>query len=312
MSRFLKEFGVLFFLLVSLVVAYGFFCDFFFRNEDYYDKLYKPAWILSQKDQKFDFAVLGSSRAYSAFDMNLLDSITGRSWINLGANGSGLAENYMAFHLFLKRNKVDKLLLQIDADVLAGQAHEKNKIHSYSFLPYWKDSVIRNVLTREIEPLSGPVVNLFPQIRYFYFNKYFSPKEVVRRLMIHKKAEDTLDRLLGAEPFDEKSLSIGRPIEKENRDALVDYEVNPYLTKIVELARENGVDILFFTAPIYYGKMDEVLSFSKKSGYEVLLPEANLQQDESLYSDTWHLNEKGRRIYTLHLAESLESVISLQ
>lgn len=312
MRRFLRKIGVLSFLSIAFILAYGTFCDQFFSDEAYFDKDYKPAWVLSQNSLEVDFAVLGSSRAFSAFDMNLMEKITGKSWINLGANGSGLAENFMALHLFLKRNKVGTVLIQIDVEVLVGAAHEKNKIHPYSFLPYWTDSVVRSVLVREIEPLSSPVLRLTPQLRYFYFNKYFSPKEIVRRLMIGGNSGEALSRLLGAEPLDQRSLSSGGGVKKENRAVITDYTINPYLSKILELTRENDVEVVFFTAPIYFGKLDEVVSFGQETGYEVLLPDIRLQQDESLFSDTSHLNEKGRRIYTLHLAECIQSVISTQ
>lgn len=307
MGKFLKEFGVIFLWFISFILAYGYFCDFFFTQEKFFDKKYKPAWILSQKDRDVDFAILGSSRAYSAFDMNLLDSITDKKWINLGSNGSGMAENYMAFNHFLKRNIVNTILIQVDVDVLVGNTNEQNRIHPYSFLPYWHDSVVNAVLKKEIKSLDNFLIGAVPQFRYFYFNKYFSPKEIVRRLMINKEPDQTLDRLFGGEPIDERSKKVGVKIKKEKRNHFENFDLNPYLLKIIDLAESRKINILFFTAPIYYGEFDAVISYMEQSDYPTYLPEERLQKDESLYLDTWHLNEKGRRQFTLSFISGIAS-----
>lgn len=299
MRKFLKEFGVIFFFFFCFILAYLYFCDFFFSKEEYFDKKYKPAWILSQKEKDVDYAILGSSRAYGAFDMNLLDSLTGKKWINLGSNGSGMAENYMIINHFLKRNKVKTILIQVDGDAFAGDDSEQHRIHPYSFLPYWQDSIIKGVLTKEIKSLDSFLIRAIPQFRYLYYNKYFSPKEIFRRLKINQEPENTLDNLFGGEPIDIRTRAARSNIEKAIKSESAIKDINPYFLKIIDLAKSQNIDLLLFTAPVYYGTFEEIISIDEQFDYQIHLPEDRFQKDETLFSDTWHLNEKGRTLFTL-------------
>ena len=185
-ARFLVKSLIGFLFLLSFVIAYGSFCDTFFSQKQYLDLSEKKQWVLAQEGRSYDYAVLGSSRAYGAFDMNLLDSLTGLNGINLGANGSGFKDNYLVLSLFLKSNQIKNLFLQVDMASLNSKISFSNEFHAFTFMPYWEEGEVREVLKEEIPLLDNPFTTFAPQWRYFFFNKYFSPKEVMRRILLSK------------------------------------------------------------------------------------------------------------------------------
>jgi hypothetical protein len=249
-KQFLLKTGISAGLLLVFVFAYGSFCDFFFTQNENLDLTEKKSWVLAQENGVYDYAILGSSRAFGAVDMNLLDSLTGLNGINIASNGSGFKDNFLVLHLFLRTNAIKKLFLQVDMGSLNSKSSFSNEFHAFTFMPFWEQMEVQEVLKEEIPLLDNPISDMAPQWRYFYFNKYFSPKEVLRRVSLSNPKEDSFTKSKGG---------IGNGVGTQGKAEIKTYELpksaDPedwnYLMKITSMAEAAGIEVLFFTAPRY-------------------------------------------------------------
>lgn len=303
MKQFLLKAGIGAGLLFVFVFAYGSFCDFFFTQKENLDLSEKKSWVLAQENGVYDYAILGSSRAFGAVDMNLLDSLTGRTGINIASNGSGFKDNFLVLHLFLKTNAIKKLFLQVDMGSLNSKAAFSNEFHAFTFLPYWNDSLVRGVLQEELPKLNNNFTNMFPHGRYFYFNKYFSPKEVIRRARLTHLSD----------PYTTTKGGIGGHGMSQPKKEIMTYPLPEtveqedwrYLLQIKKYAESRGIEVVFFAAPRYQDTQETLKSILGSLQNTTYYPEEFDETDSGLFQDQGHLNEYGRSIFTRLLARNL-------
>ncbi|AMQ57495.1 hypothetical protein AO498_13690 [Algoriphagus sanaruensis] len=282
---------------VAFILGYGAFCDYFFQQRQYLDLSEKKQWILAQQGGSYDYAVLGSSRAFGAFDMNLLDSLTGLNGINLGANGSGFKDNYLILSVFLKSNQIKKLFLQVDMASLNSKTSFSNEFHAFTFMPFWEEVEIREVLKEEIPILANPLSSLAPQWRYFYFNKYFSPKEVIRRAKLSEKEGDNYFKSKGGISGKDKNQGE-KQIKTYNLPTIADPVDWNYLIKIISKAEADGIEVVFFTAPRYQDRQEALVELLSILPNLKFFPEDFQISNVSLFVDQGHLSQEGRRQFT--------------
>lgn len=297
MSGFLQKSFLWLGLGTAFILVYGKFCDYFFQQRQYLDLAEKKQWVLAQHSKSYDYAVLGSSRAFGAFDMNLMDCLMGLNGINLGANGSGFKDNYLVISLFLKSNHIKKLFLQIDMASLNSRTSFSNEFHAFTFMPYWKEEEVRKVLREEIPILDNSISDLVPQWRYFYFNKYFSPKEVLRRIQVSKIKRDFYAASKGGIPevdTSQKSGEIKTYQLPKNADP-IDWS---YLMKIKTKAEAAGVEVIFFTAPRFRDSQDDLKKILSSLPNRKIFPDGFDISNQELFYDQGHLSVKGREYFT--------------
>lgn len=290
----------------AFVLGYGSFCDYFFTQRRFLDLTEKKQWILAQEGGMYDYAVLGSSRAFGAFDMNLLDSLTGLNGINLGANGSGFKDNYLVLTLFLKSNQIKKLLLQVDMASLNSKISFSNEFHGFTFIPFWEEEEVRKVLKEEIPLLDNPISAILPQWRYFYFNKYFSPKEVIRRANLSEKAGDNYFKSKGGILGKDK-IQGEKQIKTYNLPTTADPVDWNYLMKIISKAEAEGIEVVFFTAPRYQDQQESLIELLSVLPNPKFFPEYFEISNVSLFIDQGHLSQKGRTIFTRQFGKLFQS-----
>ncbi|WP_339698770.1 hypothetical protein [Algoriphagus aquimarinus] len=295
-------------LLSFFVIGYGAFCDYFFTQKRYLDLSEKKQWVLAQDGGDFDYAVLGSSRAYGAFDMNLLDSLTGMNGINLASNGSGFKDNLLVLNLFLQDNTIDKLFLQVDLGSLNSRESFSNEFHAFTFLPYWEDSIVQEVLRKDIPAFDNRLTSLIPQWRYFYFNKYFSPKEVLRRAELSDSQTDLYTEVKGGM----RSTYIKN--EKRNSefqlypqpDKVDSLDLN-YLSEILSMAKSRNIQTTLFVAPRYQSDHNYLQSVMRQFSVTTVFPLGFDESDQTLFQDQGHLSDFGRFVFTQKFSEKLSN-----
>lgn len=293
-------------LVIAFILGYGAFCDYFFQQKKYLDLSEKKQWLLAQQGGSYDYAVLGSSRAFGAFDMNLLDSLTGWNGINLGSNGSGFKDNYLVLSLFLKSNMVKRLFLQVDMASLNSKVSFSNEFHAFTFMPYWDVPEVREVLKEEIPLLDYPISSMAPQWRYFYFNKYFSPMEVLRRIQVSKIYRDSYTKSKGGILGKGPAQNTGE-IKTYQLPKTADPADWSYLMKVKTKAEDAGVEVIFFTAPRYQDSQEELKSLLSSLPNRKIFPDGFNLSDQILFYDQGHLNEKGRELFTREFSTASNS-----
>ncbi len=310
MIQFLSKIAISAVFLVLFIYGYGSFCDYFFAQDRFLDLSEKKQWVLAQKGNSADYAVLGSSRAYGAFDMVLLDSLTGKKGINLGSNGSGFKDNYLVLTHFLKSNRIKELYLQVDMNSLNSKESFSNEFHAFTFLPYWEDAEVKTVLKEELPVLDNWVSDVFPEWRYFYFNKYFSPKEIARRYLMSSGRHDPYSELKGGMRSSVRLEEVPKvEIGLRKAPEFIDQDDWNYLQTIIQLAEQQEIDLKLFTAPMYLGDHGYLKNAISELGHAQIYPDQSIELNKSLFQDQGHLNSHGRYIYTKSFFEAIKEVI---
>ncbi|MEJ1237898.1 hypothetical protein WBG78_07215 [Chryseolinea sp. T2] len=311
MKHFIRNIAIGVGILIAFIFCWGRFCDWYFAETKYFDdKTNKRAWALKLEDRKYDYGVLGSSRAYSSFDMVSLNSLLGLKGVNLGANGSGYVDNFLVLYLFLANgNVIDTLFLQVDIYSLDSKANFSNAFHTYQFLPYWRDSIVANSLYPYLDAKERLLWEYLPDIRYFKFNKYFSPKEVVRRYQFSKQHVSGFDKTFGGPPgesFEEGGNKMSADREAKER-SFDDLDV-AYLLKIIQLCKANYIYLVAYKAPELSISLKNTSNYSAlQAEIDEMLTQRNVPYiefnevsagDADSFSDPTHLNSRGREAFT--------------
>lgn len=259
----------------------------------------KKQWVLAQEGGDWDYAVLGSSRAFGAFDMKMLDSLTGKRGINIASDGSGFKDNYLILSHFLKSNSIDLLLIQVDEASLNSKESFSNEFHAFRFLPYWEDEKVKVVLKAEIPAFDGVITKIFPYWRYFYFNKYFSPKEVIKRWLKEGNYNDNFIKTAGGKGQNLQSLVGSRSVlTTRTQKRIINQEDLSYLVQLINLARKNEIKVLAFVAPSFSETNDFLKTKLDRIQIPIFFPDNFDKMDLSLFLDKRHLNSKGRNEFT--------------
>lgn len=312
MKHFIKKLFVYIFILLSFITIYGLLCEYLYSGKDLYPGTSKRYWQLSLHNRTYDYAVLGSSRAFSSVDVNMLDSITAQKGINLGLDGSGFKENYITLKLFLlNKNHIKNIYLQVDPYSLMSQKSFSNAFHAYAYLPYWdKDQNIENILQDEV-PYIKKLPFYFPYLSYFIYNNYYSPVQIVKSFL----REDEFCRnpeyncANGNKIFDK---IYGRYNPSQKKGDHLKLAINQsdlfYYKKIIKLAKENNITLQFFTAPAL-----DYFDQEFKSHLDGLKPQSyfeskdNWKKHPEFFANHSHLNYNGRKLFTYEFGEYLES-----
>jgi hypothetical protein len=309
-------------IVLSITILYSTFCNWFFAAPQFLDDVEnKRSWCLKRRNEHYDFAVLGSSRAYGSFDMTVLNNLVKKKGINLGANGSGYIDNFLTLYEFLKNGNTAKVLyLQVDIYSLSSAQSFSNAFHTYQYLPYWNDPTVQEGVQQYLSTEEKIIWKYIPAIRYFKYNKYFSPKEAIRRYKLKNKHKSPFDIPMGgiglsakAEPPSMmKNLRPGRKLD--NMDIL-------YLKKIISLCRQNKIEVITYKAPestIVNSKITDIKELYKSVDKILdslslvnIKPDPKIECVESNFTDPSHLSQRGRKLFTLYFASKANELYQL-
>lgn len=208
----------------------------------------KPFWILNQENQNYDFAFLGSSRVFYNTDIKEAEKSWGGKGINLGSGGSSLIDNYLSLYLFLKHgNKIKNLFLQIDDISLNPEERFQRPLNEYIFYENFSDKEVENTYRENCPPWKFFAYKYFPPFIFMEFNNPYRVAAIQN--MIGKKnwsesgGSDFKD---GTMDDPEKALS-----EMRATKIVVSKQGEEYLKKIIKLSKDNGINLILYTAPHY-------------------------------------------------------------
>jgi hypothetical protein len=322
MTDFLRYTFLWLAIIIASIVIYGAFCDWFFTQPQFLDAhSNKRAWSLTKKNQKYDYVVLGNSRAYSSFDITLLNEKLGKKGINLGAPGSGFVDNYLTLHLFLQnQNKIKELYLQVDIYSLDSRAFLSNAFHKYHFIQYWDDPVVQGTLADFSSVREVKVFTVFPEFRYVKFNKYFSFKEILRRYLNKDKRASPFDATNGGrlETGFIKTLSAAKNFS--GKDVAIDKKDLFYLKKIFELCRANDISIVAFKAPEFVATKQSITNYDSiisemntilaHDNIPYIMPDETLENNPNYFIDGIHTSLACVNPFTLFFVNAIQGTFA--
>lgn len=310
--------------IVVLLVSYGWFCEWFFNQQKYFNEDSKRLWVMKQKNRSFDFAVLGSSRGDGAFDMPLLDSLLQIKGVNIASDGSGYVDNYLILNKFLQNNnKIRYLFLQTDIYALDPVRNFSNAFHVHNFLPFWKEEMYKNTIEHYLDSTDRFLFNAVPSLRFYKYNKYYSPYEVVRRIINAKQISAQYKNVYYSNSVAPSKIDSSKIIKQSNsRSFSIEPFDEAYLVKIFELCEINKIEVICFKAPDFFFQEQVFTNYSKTELYlEQLLfkknktyikPAQNIRTNLYCFKDAGHLTNYGRYLFTHSAAEQFKKVLKLK
>lgn len=277
----------------------------------------KPDWIFNHSNQSFDLAFMGNSRVYNMLDAPQLERKLNKTVINIGVTGSNLSEQFLVLDQFYKKGNTAKyLLLQLDM-ISFDYTKLPFKLHLPTYMNLFSDEQVQEVY-KDNAPLHKFLIwKYIPFARYMEFsNRYVFYKTVKGGFECNKDLN--YDSLRGGRyenmPY------------RDNNHAYRYWTVNAtdwkYFRKIVALAKANNTRLVFYGAPFYsvtrrfqlntaaiYNMIQQQADSLHVPYLKFDTPRYKMADDTLNFYDNNHFNEKGSRIFTADLADSLKTII---
>lgn len=196
-----------------------------------------------------DVVIMGTSRALEHYDPYIIDSITGLQSYNLGMGGYSVNVELMKYKYYLHYNlypkyiiyDVDQLLLTIDRLLHQHQSEQ--------FLPLFYDDVIRHDLMKMGYSWMDAYI---PMARYWGYQVQ-NKRGLLEFLNI--KHYCTYPSYKGHHP----DYAKWNPINLHYTDTIpyrIDDDAKELFECFVQDSKENGVQLVFVTSPVYYSYVE--------------------------------------------------------
>ena len=243
MKRFITK--IVIFVVVAYLLALGF--DYVISS-GLANSLGHPhqAWreIRSGKYAS-DIVIMGTSRALEHYDPYIIDSITGLKSYNLGMGGYGINVELMKYRYYCHYNTQPTYLIYDVDQLLLSIIKVPHQHQSEQFLPMFYDGAIRHDLMQCGYTWIDAYI---PMARYWGYQihskrgifEYFGLKHYCDYPSYRGHMPDP-------DPWDASRLQFLDSIPSH-----VDDEAKTTFMNFVQECKENDVQLIFVTSPVYY------------------------------------------------------------
>jgi len=289
MIKFIKKicfYGLTIFIVLNLI---AFLSLHFLGNSCFYKQQFIKNGV---KETNFDYVVLGSSTGLTTLDTKLIDSITGKSGLNISIDDSGLNSHYLMLQQFYLSGKTTKkLILAVVVDDL-NNANPVINTNDYRFMPtIWNEEV--GVYFSQMKGENKYLYKIAPYIPLIPVSYYNTELFYPSILSVFKPNSRHLFDDRGNYMYPISNKKIDNATFKSTK---VEFN-NPYLKKIIDFCMTNNIEIILYQSPTYK-------TFVVFPDQIPLINHSNLFEDEDYFYDKIHVNFKGRRICSLKFSES--------
>lgn len=294
MFRFLKHLTIFLILLWAVFTPLDFLLSRRARESSHpgtealYNILYK------QIDA--DIVIIGSSRAKTQVDPDILDSVLGTNTYNIGLTGTRIDLQTAAYDLYRSHNKRPDFIIHcIDLFSLIPNYEVSGRSNYFPF--FWDRKFRKKIF---------PFINFKLSERFIPLIRYYS-SELEQMLRRYPKSLRK-----GYYPIDAewKSLEI-KPTTFTKGKSFQDIFEN-----YVERVSEEGTQMVFVLPPLYHEKtesltnLDEMLDYYTSVGERYGIPLLNylfldISKDSANFFNYNHLNMSGARAFSDTLAHDL-------
>ena len=272
------------------------------------ERMYQQWSRLYQDSLSADVVVLGSSRAWTQYNPEILDSILhNNSFVN-GIDGSAINRQMIKYKNYCRiTNSKPKLIIQnIDLGTMAiTYGYEREQ-----FFPYF-------VLDRKVVNSFQPYENFNLLELYLPCYRYIGyPEEVKKSINLHSEIPEALSKGY-----------FGRDIEYDGSElrkmdtivASIDSTMLIEFSKFCEEIKSDSIHMCFVYAPLYIEATNKLVN--KDDMYEAYQTIANkynipildynyhaISCDSTNFYNATHLNKKGSILFSTQLAQDLDSL----
>lgn len=305
MKKFLIKISVV--LGIVLIVLY--FITKHLENRFINNNNNKTTWIINRSGDTVDYAFLGSSKVYNVVDIKTFIDSTNIKAINLGTAGSAYLDNYLLIENYLKKNIVKNLILEVDYFTINPHLLFTYPFHDFLFIPFMdNDQEINKIIKDNSKFFDYYKWKYMPVTRYLEFNNIYLKPEYFGTYKFNPVFDE-----FGTDLLTEPSKNF--EIKAAKRTITPDSNTINYIQKIIDLCRSKNINFVLLTVPHYceiYNafNMDSVKNILPQLVQKNKIRYINYEGDElenkkELFYDYNHLNEKGAKIFTNRLKDSL-------
>ena len=239
--------------------------------------------------------VLGASRAQFNYVPEIFQEKLGFTSYNYGMEGSSIIGQYLCLTKAIELGKVDVVLLDLSNSQLQ-EGWIVDRISSYNNY-YWMNDSVKSAVD---EIMGRKSIMLLSSL--YQFNSHAHD-------FLWLYADKRKD-INGYVPLPYTGSAIHIPNSSKSEKFVVYPLGEKYLDKICQLCKLNGIKLFICKSPslLTDQSFDEYLSWYCKYRSVQFINLSNcdaVNRDSRLYKDVTHLNDRGARIFTAELCDSL-------
>jgi hypothetical protein len=266
-----------------------------------YTKIYETAqprtkfqYLRSLKNKKVDYIFLGSSRVENGIIPSIIRDKTHKTAVNLGFQASKIGDIFTVLQLIKKYNiHYEKILIQIDYiyNIVDGNSN----IFQFEMIPFIRENEI--IKRYSDKYTANPMANYYlPFYRYCANDLRVGFREVFANVT-HKKTTILANRGYVALLGNSKDLKGALPNSIINSNVVFD--------SIRVFCKQNKIDVVYYCAP--FCKYNKNKDFTSKLKIKIpeLIDFSTAIDDDQMFENCNHLNDKGAKRFTEILADTL-------
>ena len=308
-------FGV--FVLLNLTVDYIYSLKTKEAIEQGIHKNYLKWTDIHLKKNNYDLIILGSSRAYTSYNPQVLDSLLGIKSYNMGTSAQDIAESYYMLKEILEYQEPKYVVLDLFFPS-ADESHEYYQILSNA--SFFNDKRIQYDLISKAYGSSGPVNYLVPIIKL----KNYIKQDLGNLLGSNnnKKVENQWIRgyLNDTATITKKGIEQLTPISNMENTSFNKKRFELYMGKIISLLNQKKISLLTVRSPyppsrIEISKNNDEHNYFEKYTSEHHIPfldyntkqhRTNTRFFDTDFSDYHHPNFRGAKTASIILADFIQ------
>lgn len=283
MKKFVKYIFGLVFILVAFIYVLDFIYNSVYKNGGYRNKV---MWMHDIKDESLDYVIFGSSRANNFVIPILIFDRTGKHGLNLAIQASGPLEIELAVREYLKQNTAKRFFIQVDSWYNKENPDITGQL---SWLPY----IVNDEIYQVFKPY-GKEYWFYKNFPFYRYQKFDS--RIGYRNVLLSGLNKSID-YSHSQGYTEITGKLKK--DKPYKFSLLD-KPNPHFFRINEICKENDIEVVYFTSPIYRPEGSfNVLKKYLPNYYDF----SNEFQNREMFSNPDHMNKKGAIAFTNMLVD---------
>jgi len=260
---------------------------------------------------KGDVVISGNSRAWCQYSPQILDSITGLNFYNLGIDGHPINYQIIRYNTYRRFNHKPKYIIQnIDFMTFSISHTEYEK---EQFLPFIFDDTLMNEVKEDMK--INWIELKIPLIRYFGYHEIF---------------KNGFKSFFGENKFVDGGLNKGYRGNKIawngaefNKTKVIFYAKDPVALKLfssyLAKSKKEGIKVILVSAPLYFEAARKIKDLKGLNAMFIYLARKydlklldymndSISYDRSNFYNAMHLNKKGAELFSSKLANDLKSL----
>ncbi len=278
----------------------------------------KARWVISKRNENYDFAILGSSRSYVGVHIPTLERKLGKKGINLSLDGTTYPEQYLALTLFLQHNHIKQLILDVNVFGFDNSAF-KYPYRAYEYLPRIDEPVV----FENLRDYFGWRAVAWKYIPFFKNAEFNSKIGAVQCYTLIKSRFDPRTKDAEFDQYGSRLLNLKTDEQAMEGGTNVTWKIDAvpqkYFLRLLELAKSSHVDVTMIMLPEYFSAMERQLNRREITDYCTAVAVSNsipflrfdnddICRQKSKFYNPNHLNRIGAMEVSESLAERLSAM----